>query len=59
MSREEKLNKIIEMTKEMIEIIGDDIKDKEIDQLYFQTKFALETYKEMYGIEEGKNNELS
>lgn len=57
MSREEKMNKILEMSKEIIELMGDSVTDKEIDQLYVQTKFMLETYKEIYEKKEGSNNE--
>ena len=36
------------MSKEIIELIGNSVTDEEIDQLYFRTKFMLETYKEIY-----------
>lgn len=52
MTKEEKLNKILEMSKELIELKLDDISDREIDQLYVQTKFALETLKELRGENE-------
>lgn len=49
MSKEEKINKIFEMSKELMELQIEEISDKEIDKLYMQTKFALETLKELKG----------
>ena len=48
MSREEKLNKILEMTKEIFNIYleEDYIEEKDIDKLYIKTKLMLETLKE-------------
>ena len=48
MTKIEKLNKIVEMSKEMILLQGDNFSDDEVDKLYIQTKLALETYKELY-----------
>lgn len=47
MSKEEKLDKIIEMTREIIRIKFDKISDDEIDEIYIQTKIMLETLKEL------------
>ena len=49
MSREEKIDKILEMTKEILKLMDDLVSDMEIDQLYIQTRIALETYKELKG----------
>lgn len=38
MSKQEKLNKIIEMMKEIYEINFENIEEKEVDELYFKTK---------------------
>ena len=56
MTKEEKVNKIIEMSKELMMLQLDDISDRELDQLYSQTKFALQTAKELKG--ESKEGEL-
>ena len=49
MSREEKLNKILEMTKEIFNIYleEDYIEEKDIDKLYISTKLMLEILKEL------------
>lgn len=49
MSREEKLNKILEMTKEIFNIYleEDYIEEKDIDKLYISTKLMLESLKEL------------
>lgn len=49
MNREEKLNKILEMSKEIIKIKNEQISDEEIDEVYIQTKFMLETLQELKG----------
>lgn len=53
MSREEKLNKILEMTKEIFNIYleEDYIEEKDIDKLYISTKLMLEGLKELGGKE--------
>lgn len=43
MSREEKIDKIIEMSKEIVYLL--DISDEEIDKMYIQTKIMLEILK--------------
>ena len=53
MSREEKLNKIVEMTKEIIILMVDKVIDREIDEVYINTKLMLEVYRELKGV----NNE--
>lgn len=53
MSKEEKINKIIEMQKELFLLNKDELSDKEIDDLYVKVKFALETMKELIGKKEG------
>lgn len=52
MSKEEKINKILEMTKELIGYLN--AKDEDIDNLYVQTKLILETYRELNGVKEVK-----
>ena len=47
MSREEKLNKILEMSIEIIKLQNDKISNDEIDDVYIKTKFMLETLKEL------------
>lgn len=49
MTREEKIDKILEMTKEIIKIIDDELTEKDIDKLYVKTKYMLEIYKELKG----------
>jgi len=51
MSTEEKLNRICEMYKELLELGA--IDEVEVDKLYFHLKFCIETIKEL----EGKTNE--
>lgn len=48
MSKEEKLEKILEMTKEIFDLYKDNISESEIDTLYIQTKVMLESLKELY-----------
>lgn len=43
MNREEKINKILEMSKEIILLT--EVKDEEIEKLYKETKLMLEIYK--------------
>ena len=47
MSKEEK---ILSMIKELYTLNCEEIEDKELDDLYFTTKIALETQKELRGI---------
>lgn len=49
MSKKEKINRILEMCKEMYELQTENINENELDKLYFQTKIALETLKELKG----------
>lgn len=51
MNREEKLNKILEMTKEIFDyyLKEEYIKEKDIDKLYISIKFMLESLKELGG----------
>ena len=48
MSREEKLEKILKMTKEIFVLYKDNISESEIDKLYIETKVLLESLKELY-----------
>lgn len=48
MTIEEKIDKILEMTKELINLL-DDIDEKEVDKLYIQTKLTLQAMKELKG----------
>ena len=57
MTKEEKINKILEMSKEIVELVSNNAKDIEINLLYINTKSILEKYKEIYGIEEGNSND--
>lgn len=58
MSREEKLNKILEMTKEIFNIYleEDYVEEKDIDKLYISTKIMLESLKELGDKENERNN---
>lgn len=47
MTKEEKIDKVMEMQKEMFLLQLDKIKDEELDKLYMQTKLALESLKEL------------
>lgn len=47
MSREEKLNKILEMSIEIVKLQNEKISEDEIDDVYIKTKFMLETLKEL------------
>ena len=47
MKRDKKLEKIIEMSKEILKIQFDKISDREIDEFYIQTKFMLKKLKEL------------
>lgn len=49
MTKEEKLDKILEMSKEIMLLKTDQITDKDIDELYIQTKIMLEAIKELEG----------
>lgn len=55
MNREEKLNKILEMTKEIFDIYLKEeyIEEKDIDKLYISTKLMLESLKEL-GVKENE-----
>lgn len=50
MTKEEKIDKIFAMNKEMFLLQQDQIKDEDLDKLYMQTKLALESLKELKGI---------
>ena len=49
MTKEEKIEKILLMMKELYTLTSKDIEDEELDKLYYATKFALETEKELRG----------
>ena len=53
MNREEKLNKILEMTKEILNyyLKEEYIKEKDIDKLYISTKFLLASLRKLEDIE--------
>lgn len=57
MNREDKLNKVLEMTKEILNIYLESqyIQEKDIDKLYISTKLMLESLKEL----KGKENEIN
>lgn len=48
MTIEEKIDKILEMTKEIINLL-DSIDEKEVDKLYIETKLTLQAMKELKG----------
>ena len=48
MTKEEKIDKILEMTKEICSL--NDINEKELDDLYIQTKLILQALKELNGV---------
>ena len=50
MTREEKIDKIFEMNKEMFLLNPEAFTDEDLDKLYMQTKMALESLKELKGI---------
>lgn len=50
MTKEEKINKILEMIKELYLLNCEELEDKDLEKLYFETKFTLETEKELRGI---------
>lgn len=54
MSKEEKIDKILEMSKELMILKLDSISNEDLDKLYIETKLVLETFKELEG---GSNNE--
>lgn len=57
MSKEEKIDKIIEMTKEICYLIKDHISDSAFDKLFLDTRLMLETYSQLYGKESESNEE--
>jgi len=50
MSKEEKINKILEMSKEIILLTK--VTDEEIEKLYKETKVMLEIYKKAMEVKE-------
>ena len=55
MTKREKLDRIIQMMKEIYEINFENIDEKEVNDLYFKTKFSLETMKELKGDKDESN----
>lgn len=51
MSKEEKIDKILEMTKEILNSMIDKLDDDSLDELYVKTKIMLEARKELKGGE--------
>ena len=51
MSKEEKIDKILEMSKELMILMLDEISEEEINALYVKTKIMLEARKELEGGE--------
>lgn len=51
MSKEEKINKILEMTKELMILMIDELNEQSINELYVNTKIMLEARKELVGGE--------
>ena len=47
MSKEEKINKILEMTKELLHLMINELKEEELDKMYVYTKLMLEARKEL------------
>ena len=50
MNKEEKIDKILIMIKELYTLNCEDLDEKDLDKLYYEIKFALETEKELRGI---------
>ena len=51
MNKKEKVQKILEMYKRIFELLNDGISQKEIDDLYIETKNTLEVYEKIFGDE--------
>lgn len=51
MSKEEKIDKILEMTKELMNLMIDKLTEESLDELYVNTKIMLEARKELKGGE--------
>lgn len=51
MSKEEKIDKILEMTKELMILMINELTDDSLDELYINTKIMLEARKELKGGE--------
>lgn len=51
MSKEEKIDKILEMTKEICYLIKDQVLDSAFDKMFLDTRLMLETYRQLYGKE--------
>lgn len=49
MSKEEKIDKILEMTKELLILMINELTDESLDELYIKTKIMLEARKELKG----------
>ena len=52
MNKEEKIDKILEMTKELMILMINELKDESLDELYDNTKIMFEARKELKGSEE-------
>ena len=50
MTKEEKVDKILLMMKELYKLNCEDLEENDLDKLYYEVKFALETEKELRGI---------
>lgn len=51
MSKEEKIDKILEMTKEIMILMINELKEESLNELYVNTKIMLEARKELEGGE--------
>lgn len=49
MNKEEKINKILEMTKELMNLMINEMTEESLDKLYINTKIMLEARKELKG----------
>lgn len=51
MNKKEKIQKILEMYKRIFELLNDGISQKQVDDLYIETKNTLEAYEKIFGDE--------
>ena len=58
MNKDEMINKILEMMKELYEIGKDELNEEELKQTYVRIKFCLETAKELKGDSNVSNSGL-
>ena len=57
MSKEEKINKILEMTKEICYLMKDNLSESSLNKIIIETRVMLETYRELYEKESESDEE--